>query len=85
MKEKLSRFLLKYRITPHSSTGVAPAELLMARSLRSRLDLLNQTCQQQCKTINLNRNYLMTEANLIEHSVRVRKFMSKILPQPNRN
>ena len=40
VKEKLSRFLFKYRITPHSSTGVAPAELLMGRCLRSRLDLL---------------------------------------------
>lgn len=40
MKEKLFRFLLKYRIMPHSSTGVAPGELLMARSLRSCLDLL---------------------------------------------
>ena len=28
---KLSRFLLSYRITPQSTTGVAPAELLMGR------------------------------------------------------
>ena len=32
--------MFKYRITPHSTTGVAPAELLMGRRLRSRLDLL---------------------------------------------
>ena len=41
VQEKLSRFLLKYRITPHSTTGVAPSELLMGRRLRSRLDLLH--------------------------------------------
>jgi len=40
IKEKLNKFLFKYRITPHTVTGVAPAELLMGRRLRSRLDLL---------------------------------------------
>ena len=40
IREKLAKFLFKYRITPHSSTGVAPAVLLMGRQLRSRLDLL---------------------------------------------
>jgi len=38
--EKLSRFLLRYRNTPHSTTGVTPAELFMKRPLRTRLDLL---------------------------------------------
>jgi hypothetical protein len=38
--ERLSKFLFKYRITPHTTTGIAPAELLMGRRLRSRLDLL---------------------------------------------
>ena len=40
MKEKLTKFLFKYHITPHATTAVAPAELLMGRQLRSRLDLL---------------------------------------------
>ena len=40
VREKLAKLLFKYRITPHSSTGVAPAEFLMGRRLRSRLDLL---------------------------------------------
>ena len=38
MRTKLSRFLLKYRITPHTTAGVAPAELLMKRRLRTHLD-----------------------------------------------
>ena len=37
---KLSNYLFKYRITPHATTGVPPAQLLMKRQLRSRLDLL---------------------------------------------
>ena len=41
LKTKLARFLLSYRITPHSSTGVLPAELLMNRQLHTQL---NQLC-----------------------------------------
>jgi len=40
IQEKLSKFLLKYRITPHTTTGVPPAELLMKRRLRTKMDLL---------------------------------------------
>lgn len=38
--DRLSRFLFTYRNTPHSTTGVSPAELLLGRRLRSPLDLL---------------------------------------------
>ena len=41
LKQKLARFLFSYRTTPHSTTGVSPAELLMNRKLKSALDLLN--------------------------------------------
>ena len=37
----LDKFLFKYRITPHTTTGVSPAELLFRRKLRCRLDLLH--------------------------------------------
>ena len=37
---KVSRFLFQYRTTPHSATGVSPAELLLNRKLRNHLDLL---------------------------------------------
>ena len=37
---RLARFLFQYRITPHTATGVSPAELLMGRKLQSHLDLL---------------------------------------------
>ena len=40
IQENLSKLLFKYRITPHSTTGIPPSELLMGRRLRSRLDLL---------------------------------------------
>lgn len=37
---RLSRFLLTYNSTPQSTTGVTPAELLMKRTLRTRLSLV---------------------------------------------
>ncbi|XP_049865049.1 uncharacterized protein K02A2.6-like [Pectinophora gossypiella] len=36
----LNRYLLMYRNTEHSTTGVSPAKLLQGRSLRTRLDCL---------------------------------------------
>jgi transposase InsO family protein len=38
LEAHVSRFLLSYRVTPHSTTGVPPCELLMRRTLRSLLD-----------------------------------------------
>ena len=40
MESAPDRFLFRYRITPHSSTGRPPSELLVGRSLRSHLDLV---------------------------------------------
>ena len=40
ISEKLSKFLFKYQITPHSTTGVPLAELLMGGTPRSKLELL---------------------------------------------
>ena len=39
--EKLARFLLGYRTTPHTATGCTPAEILMGRRLLTRLDILH--------------------------------------------
>jgi len=36
----LTRFLFNYRVTPHTSTEVSPAELMFGRKLRSQFDLL---------------------------------------------
>ena len=40
LNTRLSRFLFKYRLMLHTSTGVSPAELMFGRKLRSQLDLL---------------------------------------------
>ena len=41
------RFLLKYRVTPQATTGIAPAELLMGCRIRTHLDLLYPTTRQK--------------------------------------
>ena len=40
MSSRLAKVLLSYRVTPQSTTGLAPAELLFGRRPRTRLDLL---------------------------------------------
>ena len=56
MRLALDRFLFKYRITPHTTTGVSPSELLLGRQVRTIYDLLKpsdaieqRVIQQQIK------------------------------------
>ncbi|CAB3982232.1 Transposon Ty3-I Gag-Pol poly [Paramuricea clavata] len=46
MKHRLANFLLRYRTTPHSTTGVSPGELMMTRRLRTRLSLVKPDLAQ---------------------------------------
>ena len=47
LETKLFRFLATNRITSHIITGQVPAELLMNRRLRSRLDLFKPSVQNK--------------------------------------
>ncbi len=40
LEDRLSQFLLLYRLTPYATTGIAPAQLLTGRQLCSRSDLV---------------------------------------------
>ena len=46
MKHRLANFLLRYRTTPHSTTGVTPAELMVKRHLRTKLSLIKPNLAQ---------------------------------------
>ena len=39
-KQELDRFLLQYRTTPHTTTGVPPTELLFNRTVQGKLPVL---------------------------------------------
>ena len=65
LAHQLDNFLLTYRTTPHSTTGVPPCELLMGRSLHTRLDLLRP---------NLGRTVRQSQSREIEGSTRLRNF-----------
>ena len=41
-QQELYRFLLQYRSTPHSTTQVPPAELLLNRTVRGKLPILHR-------------------------------------------
>ena len=54
LEDKLARFLFQYRLTPQTTTGVSPGELMMGRRLRTRLDAIfpkleNQVTKRQWK------------------------------------
>lgn len=52
-KQELYRFLLDYRTTPHTTTGVAPADLLFNRTVRNKLpDASTLTLARQSDTSN---------------------------------
>ena len=40
MNQKIARFLLSYRSSPHSTTNVSPAELFLNRKIRTRLAIM---------------------------------------------
>ena len=44
---RVSRFLFKYRITPHSITGISPGEMLFGRRLQSHLDHLRPNLRRK--------------------------------------
>ena len=61
VKEKLAKFLIAYRNTPHSTTGVSPAQLLLGRPLRTRLDLVKPNLNR--KMVNQQHQRIIRAAN----------------------
>lgn len=57
IEDKISHFLLRYRTTPNSTTGEAPADLFLNRHVRTRLDFLKPSIQQTVR----RKQYLQKE------------------------
>jgi len=45
--DRIARFLMRYRVTPHTTTGSSPSELLLGRRLRTRLDAIRPSLERQ--------------------------------------
>ena len=79
IEANVSRFLLQYRITPHSTTGVSPAEMLMGRRPRSCLDLIlpdisrRVQSKQQTQKVNHDRRGQQRTLN-VGDTVNIRNF-----------
>ncbi len=56
IQEKLDSFLFKYRITPHATTGVSPAQLMFGRNLKCVFDLLHPFNTIQKKVVQKQNN-----------------------------
>ena len=41
LEHRLTQLLFRYRVTPQTTAGLSPAQLLMDRRLRTTLDLLH--------------------------------------------
>lgn len=54
--EKLAKFLIAYRNTPHSTTGQSPAVLMFGRPLRTRLDLVKPDLNRKMRDRSLEQS-----------------------------
>ena len=81
LEARVARFLFNYRITPQTTTGVSPSELLFGRRLRCHLDVLHPNLeakvrQNQYRQKDLH-DFLARDRVLIEgDSVLVKNFSS---------
>ena len=80
--ERLAQFLFWYRLTPHSTTGVAPAELLLGRRPRSKLDFLKPNLAEtvQSKVLAQKKNHdarTRSRTFNVDEKVYVKDFPSK--------
>ena len=71
--KNLANFLIRYRNTPHSATGIPPAQAMFKRSLRSRLHQITPLDQQKAESIDIEKE----QAILDSSKVRNRQFQDE--------
>ena len=71
LETRLPRFLLKYRVTPQATTGIAPTELLMGRRIRTHLDLLYLTTRQRVREHQMQQKKVVIQMHTHKSSTQV--------------
>jgi len=77
VEDRIARFLLHYRMIPHSTTGTSPAQLLFGRQLQTRLDSLNLAWSSMWRAACPSRRRIMTRRQWNDVSRRGRRCMSR--------
>ena len=83
-QQELSRFLLQYRLTPHCTTKVPPAELLFNRTIRGKLPMLprkpivdrrREACNNDQETQQYNKEYSDVKRRVKDSNIAVGDFV----------
>ena len=91
-RQEFSRFLLQYRTTPHSSTGVPPSELLFNRKIRGTLPVLsrniivnrhNEAREKESRRQEYNKSYVNNRRNAKKSNISVGDYV--LVRQPKQN
>ncbi|UYV79938.1 hypothetical protein LAZ67_18001152 [Cordylochernes scorpioides] len=67
IEEALINFLNSYRITPHSTTNRSPSEMMFRRMIRSGLDILKPSQENEV------RNKMEIQQNMLDHESRLNR------------
>ena len=78
LETHMARFLSKYKLTPHSTTGLSPCEMLLGRHPRSYLDLMNPNLEERVRSNQMKQkarhDHSISVCNFIGDAVNVRSF-----------
>ncbi|KAL9987013.1 hypothetical protein ACROYT_G001247 [Oculina patagonica] len=94
-KSEMDNFLVMYRSTPHSTTGVSPAELLFGRRIRTKLPQLQEFSIEDevrdCDIVQKNGNSVLVEADGVQYRrnvTHVKKYLERdddVLPATSKS
>lgn len=74
LQHKLDRFLLAYRSAPHATTELSPAQLLLGRNVKTRLDLIKPDVRREVNKKLLQSNNSTLRSFALNQSVWARNY-----------
>ena len=82
VRERVSKFLTRYLCTPHSTTGLSPAELMFGRNIRAHIDIIIIIIIIIMKIIYIAPNplkgsrrlYILIDMSMLQENKQLRRF-----------